>query len=158
MKKIIILALCLLGGITSNAQYTSAVPGVTDNAWHSVTLPFYTAGDDTATNTDVIRMGIIMNNKYDVELKVVDTKVSGTVAGTLWVRSSPDGVNWKTLCEGQTLSYKDSITKSNATTTYLFSFTADEVNGKYIEVYDNATGTSVSAPVTTLYYRKSEQH
>lgn len=146
-----------LFGVIAKAQYTASVPTLSGVKWGSTTMDYYTSGDDTATNTDVIRMGKIMNGKYDVQIKLVYTKVSGTVGGSAYVRVSPDGTNWVTICEGETKSYKDSVTIADATTTVVWSFNADEVNAKYIEVYYSQSGTAVSAPVSTLYYRKSEE-
>lgn len=147
----------MLGVFAANAQYTSSVPAISNGGWGTVTLPYYTAGDDTATTGgDVIRMGIIMNGKYDVSLKLVATKVSGTLAGTAIIRVSNDGTNWRTINEAAAVTYKDTVTVGDETTTATWSFTAAEVNAKYIEVNYTTTGTNVSAPVSTLYYRKSE--
>lgn len=154
MKYLLLITTILCFAVTaSRAQYTRAVP-VAGSEWKSFTLPYYTPGDDTATNADVIRMGAIMNAKYDVQLKLTYTKVSGTVAGNTYVRVSPNGTNWINLAEGQSISYKDSTALANATTSVVWSFNAGEVNAKYIEVYYDQSGTGVSAPVTTLYYRK----
>lgn len=156
MKQIIILILVVFGVTNANAQYTAAVAPLTGSKWGTKVLPYYTAGDDTATNTDIIRMGVIMNDKYDVVLKCTYTKVSGTVDGFIYVRASADGSNWQTISEGQTKTYKDSADIADATTTVTFSYNADEVNGKYLELVYSQAGTAVAAPITTLYYRKSE--
>lgn len=148
MKNIVLVTILIaLFGVTAKAQYVAAVPTLTGVGWGSTTMNYYTSGDDTATNTDVIRMGKVMNGKYDVNIKLTYTKVSGTVGGTAYVRTSPDGTNWTNI---------DSVTIADATTTYVWSLTADEVNSKYVEVYYSQSGTAVSAPVATLYYRKSE--
>jgi hypothetical protein len=156
MKHIVLVILVALFGVTAKAQYTSAVGVLSGTKWGPKTMQYYTSGDDTATNTDIIRMGAIMNDKYDVNIKLTYTKVSGTVDGWIYVRSSPDGTNWVTISEGETKSYKDSVDIADATTTIVLSYTADEINGKYIEVVYSQSGTAVSAPVATLYYRKSE--
>lgn len=160
MKQIIILIALVFGVTTTKAQYTKAVAAISGGGWNHVngwTMPFYTSGDDTATNTDVLRMGAIMNGKYDVVIKLVSTKVSGTVGGSAYIRTSPDGTNWNTICQGETKTYKDSVTLADATTTYVWQFSADEINAKYLEVYYSQSGTCVTAPVSTLYYRKSEE-
>ncbi len=162
MKNIILILALVVLGVNAKAQYTTSVPAVTDNAWHSITLPYYTAGDDTASGADVIRMGIIMNNAYDINIVTTVTKASGTidVASALYVRSSPNGTNWNDICQAATVPYKDTFFMANATTTASWSYNANEVNGKYVEVYYNqATGTNpVTAPVTTLYYRKRKDY
>lgn len=162
MKNLLVILLFAIGfSMTASAQYTASVPIASGPEWQTYALPYYTAGDDTASGADVIRMGTIMNDKYDVNIKVVVTKISGTIATTssIQVRASPDGVNWYNLGEAGTKSYKDTVFMANATTTAVFSFTGDEINAKYIEVYyDQTTGTSpLTAPVATLYFRKSRQ-
>lgn len=157
MKNIVLVTILVaLFGVTAKAQYTAAVPTLSGVLWGSTTMNYYTSGDDTATNTDIIRMGKIMNGKYDVQIKLTYTKVSGTVDGWIYVRTSPDGSNWITISEGETKTYKDSVDIADATTTVVLSYTADEVNAKYIEIVYSQSGTAVAAPVATLYYRKSE--
>lgn len=158
MKKIIVLLLVVFGVYETNAQYTKSVGVLTGSKWGSTSMAYYTSGDDTATNTDIIRMGVIMNDRYDVVLKCTYTKVSGTVDGFIYVRASADGSNWQTISEGETKTYKDSADIADATTTVTFSYNADEVNGKYIEVVYSQAGTAVAAPVSTIYYRKPENN
>lgn len=156
MKKLMVL-IALVLSVNTYAQYTAAIPAVSDKAWHSYTLPYYTAGDDTATNADVIRMGAIMNGRYDVYLKLVYTKVSGTIgSGHVIPRVSPDGTNWEVVSEQASTGYRDSVVTADATTTVIWRFTAEELCGKYLEVYHNQVGTCVTAPVATLYYRKRD--
>jgi len=161
MKNLIVLISIMTAlAFNATAQYTSSAEVPYPNkgwAQNSFTMKYYTSGDDTATNTDTIRMGAIMNGKYDVNIKLTYTKVSDTVDGVAYVRSSPDGTNWFTVSEGQTKSYKDTADLADATTTIILSYTADEINGKYVEVYYVQNSTGVSAPVATIYYRKSEE-
>lgn len=164
MKNIIILIALVFGVTTAKAQYTSAVAPLSGSEWSPSTgwtMKYYTAGDDTASGADVIRMGAVMNGKYDVVISLTATRVSGTIgAGSIaYIRTSADGVNWRTICEAAAVSYKDTQTVANAASgTYTWQFTANEVGSKYIEVYyDQSTGTSpVVAPVAKIYYRKSE--
>lgn len=148
---------------TAQAQYTASaeIPSA-NKGWaaNSMTMKYYTAGDDTASGADVIRMGAILNMNYDVVIKVVMTRVSGTIgAGSvLYARGSADGVNWVTLSEGETKAYRDTNTVANAASgTYVFQF--DAVGFKYVEVYyDQSTGTSpIVAPVATIYYRRHNE-
>lgn len=154
MKYIVMILLVVLG-VNANAQYTTGLAAPSTGFWTSKVLPYYTSGDDTATNTDVIRMGTYVNGKVDMQIKLVATKVSGTLSGTAYVRVSPDGTNWYSLAQG-TQTYNDTLTVGDATTTHIWSFTGEEINAKYIEVYYSTSGTSVSAPVATVYYRKPE--
>lgn len=152
------IVLCVLSVVSAQAQYTRAVTGTTDKAWRSTTLQYYTSGDDTATNTDEIRMGIQLPLKYACGINLVITRVSGTIGTSVaYVRASNDGTTWWTLSQGETKAYKDTVSVTNtASATYSFSFSADEINAKFIEVVFSQTGTCVTAPVATLYYRKED--
>lgn len=149
MKKVLILIALVCGVQMAQAQ------------WKSQTMTYSVAGDDTATNTDQILMdiptGLSSLVKYDVNVKVAITRVSGTLAATVYCQGSNDGTNWHTLkvCSTVSPSITDTSTVANAATA-LASFAFQPLSFKYLRVSYNSSGTGVSAPVATIYYRKAD--
>jgi hypothetical protein len=146
MKKIMILIALVCGVTLAQAQ-----------TWNSLPMTFSVSGDDTATNADQILLHVAsgLSGKYDVNVKLTSTKVSGTVGGTAYCQGSDDNTNWFTLKVASTVSpsVTDTAMLANATTVY--SFVYPSVPYKYFRVVYNTTGTQVSAPTATIYYRKA---
>ncbi len=144
MKQILILliALIALGVNNANAQ-----------KWQSKTMAYATSGDDTATNSDQILMVERLGSYgYYVNIDLAVTKVSGTVAGTAYIEVSNDGVNWDTVNNATNIDLFAVQTITDATATY--RWVLGVLPGQYVRVNYNTTGTQVSAPVATVYYRR----
>lgn len=75
------------------------------------TLSTFT-GTDTVTNTATVNLTLSVRGSYDnVVFQVVNTKLSGTAAGTSILYGSVDGINYKAIGT-------DTLTNTNQTTNF----------------------------------------
>lgn len=152
MKNIIILMLFVLGGIIdTQAQYAPAVI----NNFNSYNMAMVVAGDDTATNTDQILQYAILDGKYDVTVKFKNTEVSGAPGGTAYVQGSWDGSTWVTLNNGNVVVGNDTVTLADGGNTGDYII-IPSCPFRYLRGVSNHTGTAVTVPVFTIYYRKED--
>ncbi len=101
---------------------------------------------DTATNADTVAINLFDVGSHLTSVQVTVIKVSGTVAGKVYLQGSNNNVNWITL---------DSLTNSDQlynTKAFIFSNTS---YNSYRSLY-NSTGTQRSVLQVAYVNRKDE--
>lgn len=125
MKRLVLLFMMLVGCLSLNAQ--------------SVTM---TNSGDTIVDTGSKYLILKVNNKAsNVAFQAVVTKVSGTVAGTVLLQGSIDGVNYKDIST-DTLNLTDVATQS-----YLWTVSANP----YLYYRLAGTGSGTMSAILTGY-------
>jgi hypothetical protein len=96
------------------------------------------AGSDTIVNTATVNTTLTVRGKYETAaFQVINTKLSGTAAGTTYLQASVDGVNYVTI---------DSLVNTNVTTnTAIFT----ESPPKYPYYRFTTTGSGTMAVITS---------
>jgi len=139
MKKLLAIIVIVCACAVSHAQTLS----------QQGSLYVYTSALDTNTNatTSYLYFNGIPGHVKSMQLTV--TKISGTVAGTVIIDASNDGVAWVPAGAGDTLTLANQASNSG-----LFPFT-----GTYYKSYRarfTTTGTQVSSLLATLVRRQDE--
>lgn len=148
MKQILIILFAMVALLMQSTA-------VSAQSYSSVKFGLAVAGDDTATDVDQILLTSRLDGLFDITIMLVNTKVSGTVGGTAYIQGSVNGTAWNTLQNYPDLSVStDTATLANATTTAYWNIARFPY--RHIRVVVSTTGTQVSAPVATLFYRKSD--
>ena len=107
---------------------------------------------DTTTNTDTSYLFAQLTPGYNLQLQWTNTKVSGTVAGSVVVQGSNDDINWYTLTtdKSQAPYLADTVTATNGNTTGLFIL--QHCYFDYVRVRIITSGTQRSTLSGTVYY------
>jgi len=102
-------------------------------------------GSDTIVNTATVNCDLILRNAYSSgAFQVVNTKVSGTVAGNTLFQGSVDGVNYVTL---------DTLTNTNVATNTKIIVQTPPVYPYYRFTY-TGTGTMAAIMVAKAHFKK----
>lgn len=116
------------------------------------------AAEDTLTNTDTAYLTTSVTGSYDLQFKLTVTKISGTVGGAVILQGSNDNSTWFSLNSGDNgaadTQYQDTATVTNGTASYWWNLPKVNATYQYYRLRHISSGTQVSAPVGTLYYRK----
>jgi hypothetical protein len=108
----------------------------------------YLGAKDTLTDTDTTTYEVtITGPKHCVSFQCDVTKLTGTVAGKFDIYGSVDGVTYETALAAT------SVTKANATGTYVISFASNKY--KKYKVLSISSGTNTHAQRVYLLYRNS---
>jgi hypothetical protein len=115
MKKIFFIMLLSAGTLFASAQYTQVKST-------ALTTTSYGNALDTVTNTATKVTTPFKNTNWSkgVTVGVVVTKISGTVAGSLALQGSPDGINWFTVGSATTPSDASANYSFNTTVGWLY--------------------------------------
>lgn len=103
--------------------------------------PLLTNSGDTVVNSATVNLGglKVPNASSSVSIQVVNTKISGTVAGNSIFQASNDGTTWVNL---------DTLTNANVTTNSKIFVDAP---AKYLWYRVTNTGTGTMAYKTSAY-------
>lgn len=107
---------------------------------------------DTTLNADTSYLFAQLTPGYMLALQWTNTKVSGTVAGSVVVQGSDDATNWYTLTTDKTQSpyLTDTVTAINGNTTAMF--VVKQCLFGYVRVRIITTGTQRSTMSGVIYY------
>jgi|GEM_PF-5614645 len=107
---------------------------------------------DTTHNADTSYLFTQLTPGYTTALQWTNTKVSGTVAGSVTVQGSYDDVAWYTLTtdKSQAPYLTDTVSATNGNTTGLFVL--QHCHFGYLRVRIITTGTQQSTLSGTAYY------
>ncbi len=97
MKKIIAIVSLVLVAITGFAQLTATSVG--SNSIRMKTTLTSSVDSVTVTNAATGTLSIGFSTKEAKSIHLLVTKVSGTLAGTVTLNASNDGVNWTALTD-----------------------------------------------------------
>lgn len=154
MKKIIIIATIMLSGIMADAQTLTQPLLAYTAAYVRKSTP------DTLVNTDssYLATGAIQAF-YDMYFVVTNTKVSGTVGGTIVCQGSMTGgtsnTEWNTIANNKAEApfITDTFTATNGTLRFEYHIPNHQFT--YYRVrYINSGGTQSSVMTGTAYLRK----
>lgn len=110
-----------------------------------------TAKGDTVENTGSITKPITLTKNFTAgSIQVVNTKVSGTVAGTSILQYSVDGTNWKTFD-----SVGDTLTNTNVATNSKI-WDLNPVLYPYYRVVTTGSGTMKALTRAYAYLKREE--
>ena len=115
-----------------------------------------TNGYDTTTNTDTSYLvaGVGLNLLgYQWQADVINTKVSGTVGGSVILQGSNDLTTWWTVKNYSSVitGVSDTTTLTN-TTSQTFTYGLHSCDFKYVRLRAITSGTQTSYLRATLYY------
>lgn len=151
MKKIIILVCGLICATMAQAQsYLQAL-----KAYNAAFV--YKPTPDTTVNTDTTYLvsGLI-DPYYDLSFVAINTKVSGTPAGSIIIQGSMDNfvssVQTLTTNKAEAIFTTDTVTAVNGTTKIEYHFPNHQLS--YYRIRYISSGTQTSVMTGTLWARK----
>lgn len=147
MKKIALIALLMCIAFVDYGQgYVSLTPYTA--AFAKKTTP------DTTVNTDTTYLVCATTSvqNYPIQVDITNTKVSGTVGGSVIMQGSNNLTTWWTLKNYSTDMYgtSDTTTLTNATLTMPYGLSVCRY--KYLRWRFITSGTQSSVPTGTLYW------
>lgn len=151
MKKIILLAIFLIGVIFASAQTTPTA--VTPDGYLNKEYYRYLFGTtaDTLTNADTTTfvLRVKPNQTQDFTIKLYLDHVSGTAADSLVMFSSIDGVNYQTTT--------DTLIAAAVTADIMDTdvITLSDYNYPYLKFQLIQSGTAVTVPKVYIYSKKN---
>lgn len=149
MKKIIILALVMCVSFAGFGQGKNAlVP-------YKANFTKKTNGADTTSNTDttyLVLPGIDIRG-YQFQADITNTKVSGTVGGSVIMQGSNDFSNWFTVKNyaSVVVGVSDTTTLTN-TNSQIFTYGLHSCDFLYVRWRFITSGTQTSYPTGTIYW------
>lgn len=105
-------------------------------------------GSDTVVNTASVNLTLTLRGSYDSAVfQVVNTKVSGTVAGTSILYGSVDGTNYKHVPN------TDTLTNTNQTTNTLI-WQLSNPDFPYYKIVTTGSGTMSAITSAKAHFKK----
>lgn len=149
MNKIIILALTMCIAFAGYGQGTSSLTP------YKADFTKKTNGADTTVNTDTTYL-VFMNadiRGFQFQANITNTKVSGTVGGSVIMQGSADFTNWFTLknYSSVVVGVTDTVTLTN-TASQIFTYGLHSVDFRYVRWRVISSGTQSATPTGTIYW------